>query len=148
MGIAKKKLETMTKPTELKLSTTTKLGCLSFGLPPCSTCPVKGQICKVCYASFGTARFPFVDAILQSNHRLINSQTIKQSAKQIADQLTNESYFRWFWSGDAFSKKMVSVVIATAKLTPHVKHWIATRNIAIWEGVKLPANVTFRSSSP
>jgi len=40
------------------------------------------------------------------------------------------------------------VVVATAKLTPHVKHWIASRNIPVWENVKLPKNVILRTSAP
>lgn len=133
---------------QIKLSTTSKLGCLSLGLPPCATCPVKGQVCRVCYAHYGTASFSNVSPILQDNLDLIKKQSVKKSAKQIADQLENDRYFRWFWAGDAYNAKVVAVVVETAKITPHVKHWVASRNAPVWEGVELPDNVTLRISAP
>lgn len=111
----------------IKLSDTTKLSCKAFGLPSCTTCPIKGQICQVCYAHYGMARMENVHMVLKHNQDLIDIYSVTESANSIAQQLEGERYFRWFWSGDCYSEKMRQVVVETAKLTPHVKHWIATR---------------------
>jgi hypothetical protein len=132
----------------IRLSTTTKLGCLAFGVPPCVTCPIKGQVCRVCYAKYGTASFANVSPVLHANMELVAQQTVKKSSRQIADQLQDEQYFRWLWAGDAHTTKMVSVILETASMTPKVKHWVASRNAPIWKGVDLPKNVTLRISSP
>lgn len=110
----------------IKLSDTSKLHCKAFGLPSVKTCPKRGQVCQVCYAHYGMGHMAHVSDVLHHNLALINSQTVETSAKQITGQITGK-YFRWFWSGDCFSKKMRDVVLRVAEMTPDVSHWITTR---------------------
>lgn len=127
----------------IKLSNPSKLHCKAFGLPSATTCPNKGQICQVCYAHFGMARMENVHMVLKHNEDLIEIQSVTETANQIASQLENERFFRWFWSGDCYSEKMRDVVVATAKLSPHVIHWVATRTSHMFKGKNI---VTRRSS--
>ena len=68
-------------------------------------------------------------------------------------ELANETYFRWFDSGDLQSVSQGLKIVHTAQRTPHVKHWVPTKENALWKRVLdavgvLPKNLILRISAP
>jgi hypothetical protein len=63
-----------------------------------------------------------------------------------------EDYHRWFDAGDLQSVEMLAAIVLVCLLTPHIKHWLPTREakiVADWRkagGVE-PANLIIRISS-
>ena len=59
--------------------------------------------------------------------------------------------FRWFDSGDVDTVRMGLNILEICEATPHLKHWIPSREYKIWADVlkirNLPANVTLRMSA-
>ena len=64
-----------------------------------------------------------------------------------------EEYHRWFDSGDLASIDMLRAIVKVAEATPHVKHWLPTREVqivrdyAVLHGL-FPSNLVVRVSAP
>lgn len=111
----------------IRLSTTSKLdGIKSWSLEAGITCPgaIGADACKGCYAMGGNYRYPNVKAPRQHN-RL--DWTRDEWVTDMVRALENERYFRWFDSGDMYSRKLADKIYQVMTLTPWVKHWLPTR---------------------
>jgi hypothetical protein len=68
-----------------------------------------------------------------------------------AAEKTGEAYHRWFDGGDVASLEMLLAIAMVCELTPHIKHWLPTREAAIVKAFlrqrDLPVNLTIRVSS-
>ena len=117
----------------MKLSKTSKLDNIkSWSLQALTTCP--GSIakdgglvdaCKGCYATQGFYNFSQPKAVRADNKQ--DWQRDEWVTDMVA-ALKKESYFRWFDSGDMYSVKLAEKMLAVMVATPHVKHWLPTRD--------------------
>lgn len=140
------------------LTTTSKMPCKSFNLPAweCKTgsklAKVKGTVCYDCYAMKGNyQRFP---AIKQGQYKrldaLFNAGWVDAMVNIIEKEKNN--YFRWHDAGDIQSKNHFKNICDVAKKTPHILHWIPTRehkivNDFVKDGNTIPDNLIVRISA-
>jgi len=139
----------------------------SYALPP-SLCKVggkladvEGSVCYKCYAAKSEAMYPSVkqgwgDNYLKATSLIANKpeQWAQAMAFQIRKQAekSGENYHRWFDGGDLQSVAMMFAIVRTCELTPHIEHWMPSREAAIikaWikAGGVAPANLVIRISS-
>ena len=121
------------------LSSNSKMPAYTLAIPARESCPrgdklaqVTGTVCSGCYAMKGhdamkpakTAKQRRWDTIkLALESTLVRSLWLE--AFTIA--MTKETHFRWHSAGDLFNTDYAELVAEAIKLTPHVKHWIPTR---------------------
>ena len=113
----------------LKLSKASKMPCKSWSLEAIDTCagskdPTTGElvpVCADCYAAKGTYRFPAVKAL-----RVHNKQDWKRDdwVSDMVSALKNQSYFRWFDSGDVYHPKLARKITEVVDQTPWCEHWL------------------------
>src|SRR5512139_1235640 len=138
----------------------------SFALPP-SKCLVgaklaqlAGSVCHKCYAVKSERMYTSVRTGWLNNYlsatKLIDAMP-EQWARAIAFQIKHhatknaENFHRWFDAGDLQSVAMLKAIARACELTPHVKHWLPTREakiVADWRkagGVE-PSNLVIRIS--
>jgi len=104
----------------------------SYGIPAIS-CKVgsilakaKGTVCYDCYALKGNYTFPSVaKSQLKRLASLYHGQWVDAMTSQILH--AKEKYFRWHDSGDLQSMKHLLNILAVARQSPKVKHWIPTK---------------------
>jgi hypothetical protein len=143
--------------SRVKLSETSKLGCMSWSLIARDTCP--GSIgddgglvpaCAGCYAAAGNYRYPNVRAPREFN------RADWQRAEWVADMvgaLIGETYFRWFDSGDVYAVALAEKIADVMEQTPWVAHWLPTRMLKfakfapIFARMRALPNVSVRFSS-
>lgn len=141
----------------LKLSKTSKLGCLSWSLQAVETCPGARKdngalvdACAGCYATTGAYLWgPTIRA------RASNKEDWKRDGwvQDMVHALRNQTRFRWFDSGDLYNLRLAEKVLEVMEATPGIKHWLPTRmhKFTKFERIlkrmaKLP-NVAVRASS-
>ena len=101
---------------------------------------VEGSVCASCYARKIQKLRPSVNKGWQANY--IKSVTMIENnpdkwAEAVAFQInrialkTGENYHRWFDSGDLDSVAMLRAIVKAVKLTPHIKHWLPTREAKV-----------------
>ena len=114
----------------------------------------EGTICNKCYALGGHYLFPVV----------INAHKIRLDAIRkpewvdyMAELLTlkyknldkSRLFHRWFDSGDLQSHEHLMKIFEVCRLTPHLRHWLATREYKIISKIKyknIPKNLVVRAS--
>ena len=115
----------------VKLSKTSKLGCLSWSLQALDTCPgskkADGSLvdaCTGCYATTGFYRMGTVVA-----PRLANQEDWKREewVSDMVEALKGQKYFRWFDSGDMYTLSLAEKILEVMQKTPETKHWLPTR---------------------
>lgn len=115
----------------VKLSKTSKLGCMSWSLQAGDTCPGsydKGgslvPACAGCYAKAGNYRFSNV-----KEPREYNREDWKRDAwvPDMVQALDSSRYFRWFDSGDMYSVDLAEKIYQVMVATPWCNHWLPTR---------------------
>ena len=143
------------------LSNTTKMPSYSWGIPTkyCKTgmklAKIPGTICNKCYADKGFYKMPTVNAMYQKRYDAIEmpewvdymSELITQKYKKLAK---SRLYHRWFDSGDIQSFSHLMKIFEVCENTPHIKHWIATREYKIIDQVRakdVPKNLCLRVSA-
>jgi hypothetical protein len=144
--------------TRVRLSQTSKLGCLSWSLIARDTCP--GSIdpktkdlvpaCSGCYAVGGNYRYPNVKA-----PREFNREDWERTGWEddMVQALENESHFRWFDSGDMYALGLALKIFNVMQRTPWCKHWLPTRMYkfdkfaAVLAAMQALPNVMVRPSS-
>lgn len=116
----------------IKLSKTSKLGCKSWSLEAGKTCPGSHKkdgtlvdACKGCYAKGGNYRFKNVR--LPREHNRVDWKR-DGWVDDMVGLLKTEKFFRWFDSGDVYSKGLAEKISEVVKKTPDTKHWIPTRS--------------------
>lgn len=142
----------------VKLGQTTKMPGRSWGLPAGSTCPGSRDasgavvpVCKACYAKTGNYTYPSA-----RDARLFNRVDWRRDdwVEEMILEVEQESYFRWFDSGDLYHPELGQKILAVIRGTPHVQHWIPTRSHtvprlrAVLEQIAAEPNARVRYSSP
>ena len=120
---------------------------------------LKGSTCSRCYAMKLEKMRPSVHQGWLANYtkatKLIATNP-EQWAQACAFQINRhavkgEPYHRWFDSGDLQSVEMLDAIARTARLTPHIKHWLPTREAKIvkdWMASNVcPDNLIIRISA-
>ena len=114
------------------LSNTSKMPGQSFGLPTaeCKTgsklSKLQGSICNECYAKKGFYR-TFAHVVLPAQQRRLDAIDHPDWVEAMVKSLEHEKWFRWFDSGDLQSTEMLLRIFEVCRRTPHVNHWLATR---------------------
>ena len=122
---------------------------------------VEGSVCNGCYARRIQRMRPSVQKGWSSNQLLAVNLIANAPDKWIAAMefqinkaaiKTGESYHRWFDSGDLDSVDMLAAIVKVARKTPHIKHWLPTRETGIVkayraQGGSIPRNLRIRISA-
>ncbi len=146
------------------LTNTSAMACPSWSLPAGYSCPgatkEEDSPCGHCYASLGmyllgsTARAQWI-RFEWTRECLKTADGRREWIATITDAIraTGAQYFRWHDSGDLFSPAYVKAVAEVCRLTPGVRHWLATQSFnvpaldrAIREHLLALSNVVVRPS--
>lgn len=136
----------------MKLSRTSKMPCHSYGHPYCRTgsklrC-IPDTVCSNCYVHTYPTTYLFPStkrANLERFEALSNPLWDIELAVLIEE--AGEDYFRWHDIGDIVNLQHYRAICRVASLTPHVKHWLPTKEwyLTQYLGEK-PKNLTVRFS--
>jgi len=148
------------------LSSPSKMPCWGWSLSPlrCNTGsrlrPIPGTTCSNCYASKGQYVFPACKAAHEKRYRAWKSdpQLWVESMVTLLNskQYGKSGYFRWFDSGDLQSPRMLLDILEVAERTPHISHWLPTREYSMVSKAKeirayynpsWPSNLVIRFST-
>ena len=146
------------------LSDTYKMPGESFGLTIEETCHVgkklakiPGSVCSKCYADpeqFGRYGLDEVQDAQKARLDLWENdrELWKESMILIfnSKKLRKKPWFRWFDSGDIYSKEFLEDILEVCKASPHMNFWIPTKEYGIAKKYqnRLPDNVVMRVSHP
>ena len=122
---------------------------------------VKGSVCDSCYARKLQKLRPSVNQGWSNNQRLADNLIAKAPHKWVAAMVfqiekaaikSQAPYHRWFDSGDLSGVDMLAAIVKVAKATPHISHWLPTRETAIVkayraQGGSVPRNLRIRLSA-
>lgn len=114
---------------------------------------VKGSTCENCYACKGRYNMPNVIDAMARREVFFNALDFvpRMVALLHSKRVAKHPEFRWFDSGDVDSVAMGLNILDVCDATPHLRHWIPSREYGIWAKVlklrKLPDNVTLRMSA-
>ena len=140
------------------LSEPSKMPCYGFSIPAsrCKTGSklrkVAGSVCSICYALKGRYVFGVVQNALERRFsKLSHPQWVKAMAFLI-NTLEKSGYFRWHDAGDIQSLTHLQRIVRVCKATPHIKHWLPTREYGIVAAYvrkygAFPANLNVRLSA-
>ncbi len=142
----------------LGLSKNNKMPSFTLAIPALETCPrgaklalIEGSVCFDCYAQKGhdamaparnakSRRLALVKLAIQ--YKAVTYLWVK--AWRIA--MAKESYFRWHSAGDIFSMDYAWLMQLALKASPHVTHWIPTRERRHLAGLSQEPNAVIRLS--
>ena len=113
-----------------------------------------GTICNKCYALGGHYLFPVV---INAHKKRLDAIQLPEWGDYMAELLTlkyknvvkSKRYHRWFDSGDLQSIWHLAQIFEVCELTPHIRHWLATREYKILSQIKyedIPKNLVVRAS--
>ena len=122
---------------------------------------VKGSVCDSCYARKLQRLRPSVNQGWSNNQRLADNLIAKAPHKWVASMVfqiekaaikSGQPFHRWFDSGDLSGVDMLAAIVKVAKATPHIKHWLPTRETAVVkayraQGGSIPRNLRIRLSA-
>lgn len=122
---------------------------------------VDGSVCSRCYALKLENMRPSVHMGWTANYLKATTMIAANPGKwsdAVAFQIDRavakggEPFHRWFDSGDLQSVEMLAAIVMAAEKTPHVKHWLPTREAGyvkafMASGGVIPANLVIRVSS-
>ena len=116
---------------------------------------IKGTVCYKCYALKNNfVRYPAVKVA----HKIrLKAITKPEWVDYMAELLTlkyknvvkSKRYHRWLDSGDLQSIWHLAQIFEVCELTPHIRHWLATREYKILSQIKyedIPKNLVVRAS--
>ena len=143
------------------LSNPSKMPSYAWGIPIeyCKTgmklAKTKGTICNKCYAGKGCYVFPVVKNMYEKRYKAIEdvewvdymSELITQKYKNLDK---SRLFHRWFDSGDVQSLGHLMKIFEVCENTPHIKHWLATKEYQIVNQVDVkdvPKNLCLRVSA-
>ena len=139
-------------------SAPSKMPCHGYSIPA-SRCKtgrkmraVKNSICSICYALKGRYGFPNVQNALERRFKTIKGKRWVSDMVAAINKVEQSGYFRWHDSGDLQSLSHFGNICAIARLTPHVKYWLPTREYGmvreyLEKGGVIPDNLTVRFSA-
>ena len=143
------------------LSNTSKMPAYSWGISAkdCKTgkklALIDGTICNKCYANKGC----YVFKVVQDAHKFrLQAVELNEWVDYMIQLITikykkldkSRLYHRWFDSGDIQSYSHLMKIFEVCENTPHIKHWIATREYSIVDKVDekdVPKNLCLRVSA-
>ena len=116
---------------------------------------IDGTICNKCYAGKGCYIFPAVKAMYQKRYdAILMNEWVDYMAELITQKYKNKKkedrYHRWFDSGDVQSFAHLMKIFEVCELTPHIKHWLATREYQLINQLDVkdvPKNLCLRVSA-
>jgi len=112
---------------------------------------VPGSVCHGCYALKGRYRMNNVRSAMAKRLAFMTSASFVDNMTAELSRI-RKPHFRWFDSGDVQSVQMACDIVEVCKRTPHLNHWIPTKEPAIWaealKHVTLPDNAILRVSAP
>lgn len=112
---------------------------------------VKGSTCEKCYALKGMYNMPNVRQAMTRREEFFHAVDFVPRMVALLLRLRAPE-FRWFDSGDVADARMAHNILDVCEATPDKRHWIPSREYAIWADVlrvrNLPNNVTLRVSAP
>jgi len=140
------------------LSEPSKMPCHSFSIPAkkCITGrklrDVKGSICESCYALKGRYVFNNVQEALDRRYDALMNPLWIDAMVETLTRFERSAHFRWHDSGDLQSIDHLKQIVAVCNGTPHLSHWLPTREYSIVsqyleQGNQLPENLTIRLSA-
>lgn len=112
---------------------------------------VPGSVCHGCYALRNNYNYSSVK--MAHARRLASIAGANWTVAMVTLLLhSGERWHRWHDSGDLQSTEHLTKICAVAALTPKIKHWLPTRELAIVKayvasGGSVPANLTIRVSA-
>lgn len=134
--------------------------CYAWGIPAitCITgaklAKVAGTVCQGCYALKGFFRRHGVQQAYQRRlNQFADPRWVEAMVKLVYWQAIEAGtpHFRWFDSGDLQTVDMLRKIAEVARLTPHIRHWLPTREYRMVEAYlaeqPLPENLVVRLSS-
>ena len=145
--------------TQAKLSKPSKMPCPTFALQALDTCPGayddKGnikQVCSKCYAMKGSYVWKDTKRVREDNLVASKQHDFVEDMIRMINKIKGR-HFRWFDSGDIYSREFLAKIVDICFNTPLVKHWIPTKsrelfNQTTWEALESLPNVRVRYSSP
>lgn len=108
---------------------------------------IPGTVCSVCYAMKGHYRFSNVQSALEMRLEAWLNDPDWVLLQAMRFVLLREPYVRFFDSGDLQSTKMLEDICAVARLAPHIKFWMPTRERKFVAAVSdVPDNLVIRLS--
>ena len=116
---------------------------------------IKGTICNKCYALKGHYAFRNVFDAHEIRRKAIEmnewvdymAELITQKYKKLDK---SRLFHRWFDSGDLQSFSHMMKIFEVCELTPHIKHWLATKEYKIIDKIDekdVPKNLCLRVSA-
>jgi len=144
-----------------KLSNPSKMPSFAWGIPTikCITgsklAKIEGTICNKCYADKGCYVFPIVKLAYKKRYDAIEcDEWIDYMIELITLKYKNldksRLFHRWFDSGDLQSYSHLMKIFEVCEGTPHIKHWLATREYSIIDKLDekdVPKNLCLRVSA-
>jgi hypothetical protein len=141
-----------------------KMPCATFGQDSfqCSRgselALIPNSVCSKCYArsNFYRTWGPVIKNRQQHQANIYHPRWVDAMVVLICDAARETPYFRWFDSGDLASPAQLAAIIVVAMRTPHVKHWLATREremvlttskFLAERGATIPRNLVIRVSA-
>ena len=113
---------------------------------------IEGTICNKCYANKGC----YVFKVVQDAHKFrLKAIELNEWVDYMAELLTQKyknldksrRFHRWFDSGDIQSYSHLMKIFEVCEHTPHIKHWLATREYQFIKDIKeedVPKNLCLR----
>jgi len=113
---------------------------------------VKGSVCEDCYAMKGMYQMGNVKPALENRFNLVmeSRDNPEPWIAGMVKLIWNQEYFRWHDSGDLQGAWHFANIVEVARRTPHVKHWIPTREyrmLSDWTMDDIPENLCPRASA-
>lgn len=140
------------------LSEPSKMPCYGFSIPAwkckmgAKLRKVPGSVCAACYALKGHYVYPVVKRALERRFAGLTHPLWVKAMILLIDNLEYSGFFRWHDSGDIQSVAHLKRIVAVCKGTPHIVHWLPTREYAIVSRYvktvgKFPSNLIVRLSA-
>ena len=140
------------------LSEPSKMPCHSFSIPAsrCKTGKklrkLAGSVCSKCYALKGRYAFGVVQKALERRFANLNHPEWVPAMTMLLHAHEDSGFFRWFDSGDVQSVEMLERIVQVCRNTPHIQHWLPTREYGIIasylrKNIVFPSNLTVRVSA-
>ena len=112
---------------------------------------IPGSTCSGCYALKGSYLYPSVKIGHSRRLKSINNRTWTAAMIQLITHYEKD-FFRWHDSGDIQTVDHLAKICAVAAGTPHIKHWLPTRETRILKEFKeaggaIPSNLVIRLSA-
>lgn len=142
------------------LTQTSKMPCRSYSTPTalCVTgfrmSKVSGSICSKCYAQRGFYSM-YAASVEPAQHARYEAMLYDPHwVDAMVVSLINDTYFRWFDSGDLPSLEALERIVEVCRRTPACMHWLPTREYSMVKAYiekhgrdSIPNNLVIRLSA-